>query len=245
MLDLNRIKTIAIGFILGCGQSKRFFFRILEQTAEQIVMLKTHIDILSDYDEGFVPKLLDYAQKYEFMIFEDRKFADIGNTVRKQYRGGIYKIADWSDFVTVHATPGAGILQGLFGGLQGKSSFLLAKMSSKGNLMNDNYMRKVFEIGKNHPEVVSGYIVHGHTADEIRRLKNKIPVGQLLLMPGVKLESGTDAMGQQYTGVKEAIRGGADLIIVGRGIIQRMILQQWRKSIRMPVSSLAILMIND
>jgi len=200
--------------------NQKDFFRILEQTAEHIVMLKTHIDILSDYDEDFVPRLLDFVRKYEFMIFEDRKFADIGNTVRKQYRGGIYKIADWADFVTVHATPGEGILQGLFDGLEGKSSFLLAKMSSKGNLMNDNYTRRVFEMGKKHPEVVSGYIVHGHTADEIRRLKNKIPAGQLLLMPGVKLESGTDAMGQQYTGVKDAIRGGADLIIVGRGIIQ-------------------------
>ena len=199
--------------------NQRDFFKILEQTAEHIVMLKTHIDILSDFDGGFVPKLKTYAEKYKFMIFEDRKFADIGNTVKKQYQGGLYKISDWSDFITVHGIPGEGILQGLFDGVTGKSAFLLAKMSSAGNLMNETYTRRIFEMGKNHPDVVSGYIGHGKTVAEIRRLKNKIPKGQLLLMPGVKLTSGRDAMGQQYTSAAEAIEGGADLIIVGRGII--------------------------
>ena len=41
----------------------------------------------------------------------------------------------------------------------------------------------------------------------------------LLLMPGVNLESKGDKMGQQYVTVKSAVDGGADLIIVGRGII--------------------------
>ena len=195
------------------------FFKILDQTAEHIVMLKTHVDILTDFDETFIRRLREYADKYRFLIFEDRKFADIGNTVRKQYRGGIYRIADWSDVVTVHGIPGEGILQGLFEGLKCKAGFLLAKMSSKANLMNETYTRKILEMGQQHHSVVSGYIGHGTSVAEIRRLKNKIPKGQLLLMPGVKLQSDKDSLGQQYTSVSEAIEGGADLIIVGRGII--------------------------
>jgi uridine monophosphate synthetase len=216
----NLIKKKKSRLVLSLDvDNSRDFFKILDKTAPHIVMLKTHIDILEDFTPEFITKLQDYARQYDFMIFEDRKFADIGNTVRKQYRKGIYKIKDWSDFVTVHGIPGKGILQGLFDGTTERSGFLLAKMSSRGNLMNDTYTRKIFEMGAAHPQWVSGYIVHAHNKEELKRLKNKIRPGQLLLMPGVKLEKDTDSLGQQYTGVEEAIAGGADLIIVGRGII--------------------------
>lgn len=200
--------------------NQRDFFAILDRTASEIVMLKTHADILEDYDGNFVPKLQDYARKYDFHIFEDRKFADIGNTVRMQYRSGIYKIAEWAEFVTVHLVAGAAILDGLFGGIEGRSSFLLARMSSKDNLINEAYTRKVLEAGRKNPEVVSGFIGHGKDKTDIQRFKAKFPAGMMLLMPGVKLESGTDKLGQQYITVEEAIEGGADCIIVGRGIIK-------------------------
>ncbi len=206
--------------------NQKEFFKILDQTAGHIVMLKTHVDILKDFDTSFPKKLQDYAKRYNFMIFEDRKFADIGHTVRRQYREGIYKIAQWSDFVTVHGIPGEGILQGLFEDMTGKAGFLLAKMSSKGNLMNETYTRSILEMGRQHPENVSGYIGHGQSVEAIRRLKNKMPKGQLLLMPGVKLQPGSDSMGQQYISVKDAIAGGADLIIVGRGILSAAHIKQ-------------------
>lgn len=200
--------------------NQKDFFKVLDKTAAHIAMLKTHVDILNDFDKDFVIKLKEYAIAQNFMIFEDRKFADIGNTVKKQYRSGIYKIKNWANFITVHAIPGEGILQGLFEGVENRSSFLLAKMSSKGNLMNDTYTRNVFNIGEKYADVVSGYICHANSQEELKLLKNKIPKGQLMLMPGVKLKVGKDATGQQYTTVEDAMLGGADCIIVGRGIIE-------------------------
>ena len=146
--------------------------------------------------------------------------SDIGNTVRKQYRSGVYHIAEWAEFVTVHLVPGPGIIKGLFDGIEGRSSFILARMSSKGNLINEGYSRKCFKIASEFPQFVSGFIGHGSSVEDIKRYKAKFPEGMLLLTPGVKLEKGTDSMGQQYMTVEEAIQGGADCIIVGRGIYE-------------------------
>ena len=196
------------------------FFEILEQTGPEICMVKTHVDILETFRGDFVPRLKALAQRHDFHIFEDRKFADIGNTVRKQFRSGEFRIAEWAEYVTVHMIVGEAILDGLFGELEvPRAGFLLARMSAKGNLISENYTRQVLDIGKRRQDCVAGYIGHGANIDDIRRFKAKIPQNQLLLMPGVNLDTKGDGLGQQYLTVEDAITGGADAIIVGRGIV--------------------------
>ncbi|MDO9578518.1 MAG: orotidine-5'-phosphate decarboxylase [Candidatus Cloacimonadales bacterium] len=218
---LDRMQEKKSNLVLSLDvTTQKEFFDLLDKVGNQIVMLKTHVDIIDDFNDSFIPKLLYYAEQQNFLIFEDRKFADIGNTVRHQFRNGIYKIADWAEFVTVHMVAGELILKGLFEGIEGHAGFVLARMSSKGNLLNETYTRKCFEAAKKYPYWVAGFIGHGSSVEDIKRFKAKFPGNEVLMMPGVKKESGSDAMGQQYITIEDAINGGADCIIVGRGILK-------------------------
>jgi len=218
---LNKMNEKESNLVLSLDvTTQKEFFNMLDKVGDEIVMLKTHVDIIDDYDDEFVPKLQEYAKRQNFLIFEDRKFADIGNTVRHQFRNGIYKIADWAEYITVHMVAGEMILKGLFEGIENRAGFVLARMSSKGNLLNETYTRKCFEAAKKNPQWVAGFIGHGNSVEDIKRFKAKFPGSELLMMPGVKKEKGSDAMGQQYITIEEAVGGGADCIIVGRGILK-------------------------
>jgi orotidine-5'-phosphate decarboxylase len=39
---------------------------------------QTHIDIVEDFDQHLIEELVTLSKEHEFLIFEDRKFGDIG-----------------------------------------------------------------------------------------------------------------------------------------------------------------------
>lgn len=83
---------------------------IADKVGKSIVVLKTHHDMVSGWDfnpqTGTGARLGALARKHGFLIFEDRKFGDIGNTVELQYVAGSARIIEWAHIVNVNMVPG-------------------------------------------------------------------------------------------------------------------------------------------
>jgi orotidine 5'-phosphate decarboxylase subfamily 1 len=192
--------------------TKKELLYLAEKLGPHICILKTHIDIIDDFDQDLIIKLQELAHKLDFFIFEDRKFADIGNTVKMQYEGGIYKIAQWSHITNAHPLPGPGIIQGLkeVGKPLGRGLLLLAEMSSEGALTDETYRQASAKMALEHPDFVIGFISQ-------QKIVNNPAF--IHMTPGVSLSQNGDFLGQQYNTPQRVIgERGNDVMIVGRSI---------------------------
>ncbi|KAJ3566413.1 hypothetical protein NP233_g7022 [Leucocoprinus birnbaumii] len=182
----------------------------------------THIDILEDFDNSLIGHLEELSKKHDFVIFEDRKFADIGNTVALQYSSGVHKIASWSHITNAHPVPGPSVISGLasVGIPLGRGLLLLAEMSTKGALATGSYTEEAVRMARANKNFVIGFIAQ-RRMDGVGLPENDLDNDDdfLILTPGVGLEVKGDSMGQQYRTPDEVVRqSGCDVIIVGRGI---------------------------
>lgn len=177
---------------------------LAEKVGPHIIALKTHIDIISDFEyEKTITPLKALAAKHNFLLMEDRKFADIGNTQELQFTSGVFKITYWADFVTSQ----------VIGGFESLDCFknvgvvAIIGMSSKGALTTSAYREEALKIASSHPNVIGGVS------------QNALPEEMLLFTPGVNLADSGDGKGQQYNTPEHVFKTlHTDFIIVGRGI---------------------------
>ncbi|XP_066145630.1 uridine 5'-monophosphate synthase-like isoform X2 [Euwallacea fornicatus] len=169
---------------------------LAEQVGPYICVLKTHIDIIEDFNENFLKPLKEIAQRHNFILFEDRKFADIG-------------------LVTVHSLFGKGVLDAIQGIESAKETgvFLLAETSASESLITDTYTKATLELASEFPDLVAGIVCQN-------QLFLDHP-GMIQLTPGVKVGDKGDTLGQRYNSPEYVVvEKGADIAVVGRGITE-------------------------
>lgn len=160
-----------------------------------------------------------------------------------QYTGGVYRIKEWAHIVTCHSLPGEAAVRTLGKsaqeGKEMRGCLLLAEMSSKGNLLNEEYTKKTLEMGMENSDFVMGFICTASLADKLALLLNQKEQQQydfLWVTPGVsdtsegstddtnedsteKVIVREDGKGQQYRTVEQVILSSkSDIIVVGRAI---------------------------
>ena len=177
---------------------------LAEKVGPQIVALKTHIDIIKDFDhDKTILPLVDLARKHNFLLMEDRKFADIGSTQELQFSKGVYQISKWADMVTSHLIAGKKSLECF----KNVGVIAILGMSCEGTLTDAHYQEEGLKIVEEQPNIM------GCVA------QRKINKEMLLFTPGVSLEQAGDDKGQQYNTPDHVFHNlHTDFIIVGRGI---------------------------
>jgi len=133
---------------------------LVDQIGHDLLGVKLHSDIIEDVSPQFYQELLKLKEKHNLIIIEDRKFCDIGNTVRLQSQ----KICKYADLITVHAISGEGILKGLRNNCEQYNCgiLLIAEMSSSDNLIDKNYTNKVVKMANHYEDIVVGFICQSH-----------------------------------------------------------------------------------
>jgi uridine monophosphate synthetase len=180
-----------------------YMLSVLAQIADQVCAVKVHYDILSmpsSFDKKRVGmELSDMAKRYNFLVIEDRKYADIPSISLKQYAN----IPLQSDVVTVHGICGEEVIKEF--AKNGINVLLVHGMSSKGALTDSIYSAKIKDMGFRYPNVV-GFVSQQRVSEKY-----------LNFTPGVNLMSVTDGTGQTYRTIGDI---DTDLFIVGRGIYE-------------------------
>ncbi|CAG9977998.1 unnamed protein product [Clonostachys byssicola] len=196
-----------------------------DELGPYIAVFKTHVDIIHDFGEKTIVGLKNLAAKHNFMIFEDRKFVDIGSTAQKQYHGGALRISEWADIVNVSPLGGGGVVEALeqvifnetFPYRDERAVLLLAEMTTAGSLATGQYTQKCIDIAKQ-SGVVIGFVATGALGAVDPDLNTSAQEDFIIFTTGVNSCQSGNILGQQYQTPEAAVKGGSDFIIVGRGI---------------------------
>lgn len=77
---------------------------ILELCGPYIVMVKLHVDLFTDIIDIdiFIREIMQLARKYQFLIMEDVKLADVDKITYEKINKSCFKYYAWANYLTIH-----------------------------------------------------------------------------------------------------------------------------------------------
>lgn len=174
-------------------------FELINKVGNYICILKLHHDIIKDFYNNLeytIEKLNILKKKFNFLIWEDRKFADIQYIIEKQIN---IHISKWADLISIHPFSGNYISN-----IKNIHIILIGELSTNSQLFNNEYKKFVSELSLKNDNVI-GIVC-----------QNKMTNNKLNIVPGISTDTKTDNKGQNYNLPKD--KNFADIFVIGRSI---------------------------
>lgn len=201
-------------------------FKNFRQVIDLVEKIGRHICILKIHSESFglnnIEENLELLYKlkleYNFLLFEDRKFYDGKAIVQNMYE----PYAKYVDLVTVVPIFGDGIFKAIEDGIKNarlpesepRGCLAVCELSFSGLILpesTNSWFERLLEAAEKHTPICAGIIAQKlNVHDEFSMFKAS---------PGAHLERSSDGSNQQWRTPDQVINDGADVVIVGRGII--------------------------
>lgn len=179
----------------------QFVLNLVDKIGPYIIGVKLHTDIFDPNDVNYLTTKI-IKEKHNFIIIEDRKFADISSIVIKQ----VEHIKKWADIVTAHGIVGESMIAALD---QMNIGILpIYQLSSVDNLIDEKYSRKVRDFSVKYKNVI-GFITQSHVVD-----------GLLNFSPGISLENNEFDFSSNHNTPQTMLNNGTDIFIIGRDIYE-------------------------
>lgn len=218
--ELYNIATIKqSNLILSCDfMSDKEILSIIEKTGDKIIAVKLHLDTITpkgneinlfNYIE-FSDKLIKLKSKYNFLIIEDAKFADIEAIMYEKIHMSQLLITSIADALTIHAISGLSILENDNLKLP---MIIVSEMSNNDNMIDIDYSKKIVKKLTEIKDLslLGGMVCQNNIPTFIR------PFEYLTMSPGINLEDTGDNANQRYSIPDKHNKLGL-FWIVGRGI---------------------------
>ncbi len=215
----HRRREIAkLALALDVGTDKEAY-RILEEIEQKNIVVKVGYSLFIKYGVDIVRRIKEEG----FEIFLDLKLHDIPNTV---YNGVLSATQIGVDYLTVHTLGGEEMLERAIEAKKNSNlkllgvTLLTSHTDSYMEFLGSRYSIEEMVLKLANTAIEKGIDGIVCSTEEVENLKKRIGKDFIAVVPGIRPEGFPSEDQKRVATPKDAIKKGADIIVIGRPIIK-------------------------